>query len=179
MTHPIGSGSGSGTRPDTFDTEVAGPIPTGTGEELLQQVIAMLDDQRSQARSARAAGRTASRNQARARIGKMREAADFKLASSVVNGVSTAASSSIQNTGDQALAKSGSTVATGVLDWLASRSETDAEMNGLGSQIAKDGADDANELMQAAAQRSDRALQKLDAILQAEVDASRAAIRRG
>ena len=113
MTTPIGSGSG--TQPETFEADPPGPIPTGTGEELLQQVIAMLDEQRSQARTARTAGRALSRSQARDRIGKMREAADFQLAGSIVKGASTAASSVAQQGDDQALVQSGGATGEAVL----------------------------------------------------------------
>jgi len=176
MTTPIGSGTSTGRAHDDTPREIPRPVPTGTGEELLQQVIAMLDEQRSEAHKARSAARQVQTNAARERIGQMREAADFELAAACVKGGATVASSAAS--GDAGTyTQAGATVAEGTLNWFSSQADADADAASIGEQIAGNAASDAGDFVQEAGQRMDRAISKLDAILQAEVDASRAAIR--
>lgn len=176
------NGSGSSHRAGAEDhagVQIPSTVTVGSTEELLMQAVAMLDDQRSQARKARSAGRELQLNAARDRIGNMREAAAFKLASACVSGVATAASGALG--GDESAegnyAAGAGKVDSGVLDFCASEAEANSQMDGVREGIARNGAEDGNDDMQEASQRMNSAMQKLDAILQAEVDAARAAVR--
>jgi hypothetical protein len=63
------------------------------------------------------------------------------------------------------------------MDFYAAQAQADSEEAGVREGIARNGAEDANDYMQEASQRMTSAMQKLEGILQAEVDAARAAVR--
>jgi len=178
----IEGGSGAAHAAAMDEAMPQGSVPMGTGEEVLQEVIAALDEQRGQARTVRNMSRQIQQSQTRKRIGDMRDAANIRLAgacvtaaSSAAGGVTTGAGNENWGTATTAIGKS----TGGGLGAIASMEDADAAVHGAAAQVAGDAAQDAGESMQDAAQRQDRALQKLDAILQAQVDSSRAVIRRG
>lgn len=157
-------------------------VPMGTGEEVLQEVIAALDEQRGQARTVRNMSRQIQKSQTRKRIGDMRDAANIRMAGACVTAASSAVGGGITGAGNKNYGDTTTAHGKSIGDAFnagAGMEDADAAVHGAAAKVAGDAAQDASESMQEATQRQDRALQKLDAILQAQVDSSRAVIRRG
>lgn len=157
-------------------------VPLGTGEEVLQEVIAALDEQRGQARTVRRLSQRSQASETKQRIDDMRQAAGMRLAGACIGAASSTAGGITTGFGHENAGKT--TAATGksagdALGAIAGMEDADAAQHGAAAKVAGDSAADAGEAIQDASQRQGRALQKLDAILQAQVDSARAVIRRG
>lgn len=174
---------------------INGPVPMGTAEELLGQVGMMLDEQASDERQARQVAREARREANEDRVGAMRTAADFQLAAGLVKGGTTAAGGAINaanvsamdtaprgepnfwaDGGKDIFAGSGN-IGESILNYAAAQNNADATVHEGRAQIASDAAADANDGMQETRQARQKAMQHLETILQAQIDAQRAAIR--
>lgn len=174
MTTPI-QNDRRATQVERVDLDVPCGPPAGTNEELLMQVIAMLDEQRSQSLDGRRAARDMQARAGRDRISEMREAATLRLGSAIVTGVGTAASAAGGSAGT--LAEAGSSTDAAALGYFAAQADADAELHGMAEESARNAAADADDYVGDASRRMDRVMQKLDAILEAEIEAARAALR--
>lgn len=163
------------------DETTARPAPMGTGEELIGQVLAMLDEQHARQREARQAVREVRREAAEARIGAMRTQADYAFAAGMAEAGATAASGvaglSGAKTDTCTTIKSAGGLASSTFNFIAKSNEADAEAHEVAETTAGDAAQDLTEAMQQTERLANKALDHLEATLQAQVDARRAAIR--
>jgi hypothetical protein len=155
----------------------------GTGEELIGQVVAMLDEQHARQREARQAMREVRRDAAEDRIGALRTQADYKLAAGVVEAGASAASGIAGGTGakkdvTKTMESTGQT-AGAALNFIAESNGIDAEAHELAETTAGDAVQDMTEAMQQTQRLADKALEHLEATLEAQVASQRAAIRQG
>ncbi len=198
-------GIGSNARPMASDVEASEQaVPTGTGEELIGSVIAMLDEQHARQREARQAAREVRREAAEARIGALRTEADLQFAAGVASGVAQAAGGACQAAGTASAASTNAepnpagierpavdpnwaaagkmvegagTLTSSTFNLLAAGNHADAEAHEVAETAAGDAAQDMSDAMEQTERLANRAVDHLEATLQAQVDARRAAIR--